>query len=192
MPKNKEFLELIAQMQVIHEKKNDDYSSSSPDENFERMAIVQGWFGNAIDKSFVGMVAVKLARLGVLLSSNREPNNESIEDSFLDLCTYCTLWAASYKRKVKPMGLYKETAKQYTDSFKLGAQGMAQQIDKHYSVESISGKPLNLPLEIRLPTVFLNKNQESDPRIAEIFNIADKLPENKLALLTAEARRLVM
>ena len=100
MLENKELLELLEKIKEIHRKKNDDYSSGSPDENFERMATVSSWFKSDIDRTFACMVAVKLARLGVLLSSNKSPNNESIEDSFLDLCTYCCLWSANYKRRV--------------------------------------------------------------------------------------------
>jgi len=99
MPENKEFLQLLEQMKEIHRKKNDDYSSAGPDENFERMAIISSWFRDSLDKVFATMIAVKLARLGVLLSSQKDPNNESVEDSFLDLCTYAGLWAANYKRR---------------------------------------------------------------------------------------------
>ncbi len=160
MPKNPEFMQLLQNMSAIHEKKNDDYSSGSPDENFERMAVVQSWFKQAIDKSFVGMVAVKLARLAVLLSKDESPNNESIEDSFLDLCTYCCLWAANYMRRTRRPTIQE--------------------------LEYI----LNMP--DRAVVVNIDGSCEADPRLTEIYDICAKLPEDKLAKLTAEARRLVM
>lgn len=179
MPENKEFMELTRQMQEIHHKKNNDYTSGNPDENFERMGIISSWFSNQIDKVFATMVAVKLARLGVLLSSQREPNNESVEDSFLDLCTYCALWAANYKRRNR-----RPIISELEDILNMPGHEIIS--DKH-SEDSLIYKGFK---------VLMEKNEEynkkSDPRIAEIFDIADKLTEDKLALLTAEARRLVM
>lgn len=80
----------------IHKKKRADYATdanSNPFENFDRQAVILSWFNKDVDRAFVGLIAVKLARLGALLSSDREPQNESIEDSFIDLITYCALWA---------------------------------------------------------------------------------------------------
>lgn len=198
MPENKEFMDLTRQMQEIHRKKNDDYSSSSPDENFERVRVIQDWFNNPMDKSFVGFVAVKLARLGVLLSSQKEPNNESVEDSFLDLCTYCALWAANYKRRVRvDLG----DTRVYSGSHLIGCRW--NNTDKrYYCIDGCEIKRIND--KVFTPGLFINENEsltstensernlKSDPRIIEIFDIADKLTEDKLALLTAEARRLVM
>lgn len=111
---NKEFIDLIDKMRSIHESKAADYASSSNvDENFERVAIIQEWFNNPIDKAFAGFIAVKLARLAVLLNaehkfkignesiiaSSYKPNNESIDDSFLDMTVYSGLWGASHKRR---------------------------------------------------------------------------------------------
>ena len=45
------------------------------------------------DAAFVGLIAVKLVRLMTLLGRNGPPQNESIEDSFVDLVNYCVLWA---------------------------------------------------------------------------------------------------
>lgn len=96
-------IDLLEQIKTIHSKKNADYSSGSPFENFERAAELISWFDSQYDKAFVNHIATKLARLSTLLNKqfmdlNSKPNNESIDDSFLDLCTYCILWAASKKR----------------------------------------------------------------------------------------------
>lgn len=74
--------------------KRADYSTGSTHENFERCNLVTEWFTDNQDKVYVTLITVKLARLATLLSSSREPNNESIEDSFKDLINYCALWAS--------------------------------------------------------------------------------------------------
>lgn len=101
---------LIAQMlgkiQAIHDKKNQDYSAAGYYENFERAAELISWFNKDEDKTFVNHIATKLARLATLLNSDREPNNESIDDSFLDLATYCLLWATYHQANpIKSQGL---------------------------------------------------------------------------------------
>ncbi len=94
----KEFLELLKQSEKIHRKKNADYAANdSPYENFERANLIASWFNKPEDKAFAVLLGVKLARLATLLNSDREPNNESIEDSFLDHFTYSGLWA-SYRK----------------------------------------------------------------------------------------------
>lgn len=91
-------MDILKQIETIHTRKNQDYSAPGKSfENFERAAILSGWFFNDIDKVFTNHIGTKLARLSTLLNSNKEPNNESVEDSFLDLCTYCILWYAYYK-----------------------------------------------------------------------------------------------
>jgi len=95
-----EVVTVLENIKAIHEKKNKDYSAKDkPFENFERSANLISWFSNSSDQAFVSLIGTKLARLATLLNSNQIPLNESIEDSFLDLCTYCILWAANYKYK---------------------------------------------------------------------------------------------
>lgn len=95
MPPIKEFVELLDKMRDIHAKKNADYAQEySPFENFERSALISSWFESDDDKVYVVLISTKLARLATLLNKNGKPNNESIEDSFLDLTTYCGLWAS--------------------------------------------------------------------------------------------------
>lgn len=91
----KEFVDLLDRMKIIHEKKNRDYAGEGqPFENFQRSAHVAEWFNDPVDKVFVTLITTKLARLSTLLNSGNNPNNESIDDSFLDLTTYCGLWTS--------------------------------------------------------------------------------------------------
>lgn len=85
--------EIFKKCQKITMSKRHDYTSSSDShENFRRSAELSSWFKNEQDKSYVILIGTKLARLGSLLDS-KEPNNESIDDTFLDLINYCALWA---------------------------------------------------------------------------------------------------
>lgn len=94
-----EVLEVLAKIHEMHSKKNADYSAPGKSfENFERSATLASWFTNDIDKAFVVLIGTKLARLATLLNSDKEPNNESVEDSFEDLSTYCILWAAYHRQ----------------------------------------------------------------------------------------------
>lgn len=85
--------ELMDAGKKLLKSKADDYSSGQTDryESFERQAIIMSWFKNDQDKAFVGLIAVKLARLGSLLD-NKTPNHESVGDTFIDLVNYCSLW----------------------------------------------------------------------------------------------------
>lgn len=94
-----EFTELMNSISLIHDKKNRDYASAeNPFSNFERSAELMSWFKDENDKAFVSLIGTKLARLAELLQEDKVPNNESIDDSFLDLSTYCILWGAYRKR----------------------------------------------------------------------------------------------
>lgn len=97
-PRIPEFIELLEQSKAIHLKKNQDYANASnPFSNFERSAELISWFNNPVDRSFVALIGTKLARIAEL-SDGRVPNNESLDDSFLDLLTYVGLWGAYSKR----------------------------------------------------------------------------------------------
>lgn len=94
-----EFVEMLRQMKEIHERKSADYASAdNPFSNFERSAELISWFENSTDKAFVALIATKLSRLAELLQSDKEVKNEPIDDSFLDLATYCVLWGSYRKR----------------------------------------------------------------------------------------------
>jgi hypothetical protein len=93
--------EILNRSKEIHLKKREDYATdatSNPFENFDRANIIISWFP-AEYASFAGHIGTKLARLGSLLLGRKTPNNESIDDSFLDLVTYCALFYGYWKEK---------------------------------------------------------------------------------------------
>lgn len=84
--------EIFKKCQKLTMSKRHDYTSSTDNhENFKRAAELSSWFKNEQDKPYIVHIGTKLARLGSLLDT-KEPNNESIEDSFMDLIVYCSLW----------------------------------------------------------------------------------------------------
>jgi len=92
--------EIVNKIIAIHEKKSADYAKDdNPFSNFERAALLASWFDDPVDKVFVTMLGIKLARLAELLNG-KSPKNESIEDSFLDYDTYAVLWYAYYLTKL--------------------------------------------------------------------------------------------
>lgn len=93
--------EILKRSMEIHLKKREDYASdptANPFENFDRSNEIAGWFPDSY-KSFAILIGTKIARLGSLLIKGKTPNNESIDDSFLDLITYCALFYAYWKSK---------------------------------------------------------------------------------------------
>lgn len=100
MPRLPEFIAHLDKSRTIHEKKNEDYASANdPLDNFDRSNSVASWFLDAKYKSYTVLIGTKLARLATLLNSTKEPNNESIDDTFLDLLTYVNLWWCAYERR---------------------------------------------------------------------------------------------
>lgn len=94
--------ELMTKGMKLMKSKSQDYTSGSTTryENFKRQAIITGWFENEQDKIFAGMIALKLARIASLSDPLKEPNHESIEDTFIDLINYCSLWGG-YRSSIK-------------------------------------------------------------------------------------------
>ncbi len=91
-------LDSCKQIEEIHRRKNDDYATTdNPFSNFAEYGLKL--FHRAHDQVFVWPIFTKLARLAVLLSRDRAPNNESIEDSFIDIATYVLLWKARWKMR---------------------------------------------------------------------------------------------
>lgn len=69
-------------------KKGNDYASTDRLSNFK--------VGGAIcqlspAQQCLTLIATKVARLGVLLSSDKAPNNESVRDNVIDLANYSVL-----------------------------------------------------------------------------------------------------
>lgn len=87
---------ILERIKEIHDRKNHDYAQEdNPFSNFERSGELISWFADPVHQSFAGLIGIKLARLAELLNG-KEAKNESIDDSFLDLCTYCVLFHSYY------------------------------------------------------------------------------------------------
>lgn len=100
-----DLLQSLDTIRELHLRKNQDYAASdNPFSNFEFTEFVLSHFNSDRDKSFIWPIATKLARLSTLLNSGNNPNNESIEDSFLDIATYVLLWKADYARRSEKQG----------------------------------------------------------------------------------------
>lgn len=94
-----EFDKLLEKMRTTHNRKGNDYTTAGDFENFERVSEVTGWFKSDIDKAFVGHITTKLSRLASLLG-RKDPKNESVEDTLLDLNVYCGLWYSYHLRNL--------------------------------------------------------------------------------------------
>lgn len=96
-----EFSETLKEMLEIHEKKNEDYTGefNNPFYNFDVSTYLISQFKSDRDKSFVWPIATKLARLAALLNFEKQPNNESVEDSLIDIANYVILWKCDISRR---------------------------------------------------------------------------------------------
>lgn len=91
--------EILKRSIEIHLKKRADYTTKpdeNPYENFTRANELISWFPSEY-KSFASHIGTKLARIASLLSNGNKVQNESLDDSFLDLVTYCALVYGYYK-----------------------------------------------------------------------------------------------
>ena len=91
-PYNPKFATILEQMANMHNRKSHDYArDSNPYSNFEESAITAGV---PVDTVFAVMIGIKMARLAELTRAGKEPNNESIQDTRVDLAVYSALWAS--------------------------------------------------------------------------------------------------
>lgn len=91
-------ISLLEKSRQIHETKSHDYATADDcHSNFKFQEFVMAPFSD-VYKPYAGMVGQKLARLSQLLSG-KEPKHESIEDSFVDLVTYCALMGARWRHE---------------------------------------------------------------------------------------------
>lgn len=92
---NPKFDAQLARMAEIHNRKSHDYATAeNPYSNFEYAAQVAREFTDPMDRVFATMIGIKLARIAELTSAGKDPQNESIRDTFDDLATYAALWAS--------------------------------------------------------------------------------------------------
>ena len=84
--------ELFKQQRDILDKKGYDYAGEDVLSNFrlEGMIVNQG-SAHPDAVNCLNLIGTKVARLGQLLSSNKSAQNESIQDSIIDLCNYSAL-----------------------------------------------------------------------------------------------------
>lgn len=95
---NKTHADLLKEIGAIHEKKAADYATSDdPYSNFKYAASLADKFTDPVDRVFATLIGVKLARLVELTQPGRVPNNESLDDTFLDMTNYSAIWT-SYRR----------------------------------------------------------------------------------------------
>lgn len=96
----KSFLETLERMKEIHNSKSQDYADpNNPLSNFDVSEYGISLFNSGRDKVFVSIIFNKFSRLSTLLNSGNAPNNESIEDSFVDIANYVILWKVDYERR---------------------------------------------------------------------------------------------
>ena len=82
------FDSFVEKMKEVIFKKGNDYANTDRLSNFKLAGSICGL---KPEQNCLSLIATKVARLGVLLNSDGEPNNESIEDSVLDLANYAVL-----------------------------------------------------------------------------------------------------
>ena len=92
MARNLRFEQLLGDMRELHARKNHDYAKdSNPYSNFEEAAVVAGC---SVETVFRVLIGIKLARLNELIASGKTAQNESVQDSRMDLTMYCALWTS--------------------------------------------------------------------------------------------------
>jgi hypothetical protein len=95
------FTETLEKMQEIHLSKNADYATGASKNhffNFDTTRQIISLFHDDRDKVFVWPIANKLSRLASLLKSGKV-NNESVEDSLIDIANYVILWKCDIARR---------------------------------------------------------------------------------------------
>ncbi len=82
------FKEMTGQMESVMFSKGNDYANTDRLSNFKLAGAISGL---TAELNCLSLMATKVARLGILLNATSNPNNESIQDSILDLANYTLL-----------------------------------------------------------------------------------------------------
>lgn len=90
--------EIVDQIKQTMFKKGNDYANEDRLSNFKLAGSIVGL---SASQNCLSLIATKVARLGVLLKGS-EPNNESIDDSILDLICYSCLLSMIESEKKPP------------------------------------------------------------------------------------------
>lgn len=91
------FDQTIDKMREIMLSKGNDYANEDRLSNFKLAGSICGL---TPQQNCLSLIATKVARLGVLLKEKSEPNNESIEDSLVDMANYTLLLIMILKDEV--------------------------------------------------------------------------------------------
>jgi len=92
----KHFESFTTQMKEILFKKGNDYANTDRLSNFKLAGSICQL---KAEQNCLSLIATKVARLGVLLNSEKTPDNESVQDSVLDLANYSVLLSMILKDK---------------------------------------------------------------------------------------------
>lgn len=90
--------EIVDQIKQTMFKKGNDYANEDRLSNFKLAGSIVGL---SASQNCLSLIATKVARLGVLIKGS-EPNNESIDDSILDLICYSCLLSMIESEKKTP------------------------------------------------------------------------------------------
>jgi len=82
------FEDMVSNMRTVLLSKAEDYANEDVLSNFKLAGNI---CGVSPEINCLSLIATKVARLGVLLHTKKTPNNESIQDSILDLANYAML-----------------------------------------------------------------------------------------------------
>lgn len=95
---NHPVLQLLDERKEVVEAKAHDYAAAAWDDNFVGTARLTGLDPEQV---FHVLVGVKVERLRSLVGTpGKEPaKNEPIDDTLMDLATYCDLWLAYRRQK---------------------------------------------------------------------------------------------
>lgn len=95
------FRDIDSRILGVIESKGEDYASSEDRlGNFKRIALAAKTLGVDVSTPHgyaMFMVLLKIDRINNLLNNDKTPNNEGVEDSFLDGITYMKLSYCCYK-----------------------------------------------------------------------------------------------
>ena len=93
--RNPHFAAILKEMLEIHDRKSHDYADD--DNVYSNFEFAAGTAKVKVMQTFLVLIGVKLARLGQLLGG-KEAKNEGINDTLLDLCTYCVIMYAYWRK----------------------------------------------------------------------------------------------
>jgi hypothetical protein len=82
------FDQCIIQMRDIMFAKGNDYANEDRLSNFKLAGEISGL---SAELNCLSLISTKVARLGVLLATGKEPSNESTKDTLIDLANYAIL-----------------------------------------------------------------------------------------------------